>query len=172
MLKASGYTLIELVVVIVVLGILSVTALPRFLNFSSDANVSVVKGTAGALQSSVDLAHSKWIAIGAPTEITARDNVQLFGSDPSGTIDYNDSGWPAQSYSGTDTVLSTSNNDDCISLWETLLSEGSGSLAIDDSAQYKVEYQDVGICNYIYNRQPDLSIVYNSLSGRVSSITP
>jgi MSHA pilin protein MshA len=47
-MKSNGFTLIELVVVIVILGILSVTAAPRFLNIQSDARISVLKGFIGA----------------------------------------------------------------------------------------------------------------------------
>ncbi|WP_434360272.1 type II secretion system protein [Parasalinivibrio latis] len=51
----QGFTLIELVVVIVILGILSVTAAPKFLNFSSDAKKSAVKAIAGSMQEAATL---------------------------------------------------------------------------------------------------------------------
>jgi len=50
MRNQKGFTLIELIIVIVVLGILAVTAAPQFINFSSDARTSTVKGLKGALQ--------------------------------------------------------------------------------------------------------------------------
>lgn len=49
--KEQGFTLIELIVVIVILGILAVTAAPKFMNLTSDANSAVVKGLAGAIRS-------------------------------------------------------------------------------------------------------------------------
>ncbi len=49
MRTAKGFTLIELVVVIVILGILAVTAAPRFLNIQGDARAAVIEGVRGAV---------------------------------------------------------------------------------------------------------------------------
>jgi len=62
--KQKGFTLIELVVVIVILGILAATAAPKFIDLTGDARTSVMKGVQGSINSAVNLAHAKALVAG------------------------------------------------------------------------------------------------------------
>ncbi len=64
MRKQTGFTLIELVVVIVVLGILAVTAAPRFLNLQSDAREARLGGMKGAIASALGVGYGKMAIAG------------------------------------------------------------------------------------------------------------
>ncbi|WP_428448438.1 type II secretion system protein [Photobacterium nomapromontoriensis] len=59
MKRQGGFTLIELVVVIVILGILAVTAAPRFLNLQDDARASALQGLKGAIEGAAGITFGK-----------------------------------------------------------------------------------------------------------------
>lgn len=64
MKRNQGFTLIELIIVIVILGILAVTAAPKFLNFGTDAKRSTLSGVKGALESAGALVYGKAVIAG------------------------------------------------------------------------------------------------------------
>lgn len=81
--QQKGFTLIELIIVIVVLGILAVTAAPQFFNFSSDARASTVKGMEGSVKAASALVYAK--ALLSPNAATVKidqfDNEVTLTSD-------------------------------------------------------------------------------------------
>ena len=77
--KQKGFTLIELVVVIVILGILAVTAAPKFIDLSSDAHTGTLNAINASMQSAATLVHSKSLIAGNDKSSTA--TVKVNGTD-------------------------------------------------------------------------------------------
>ncbi|WP_415719977.1 type II secretion system protein [Photobacterium ganghwense] len=81
MKRQGGFTLIELVVVIVILGILAVTAAPRFLNLQGDARHSALTGLEGAMKGAAGIVYGKAAIQGLESEAgTANKSVTASGT--------------------------------------------------------------------------------------------
>lgn len=80
MKKQSGFTLIELVIVVVILGFLAVTAIPKFLDLTDQAKQANIEGMAGGFATAISLARAQWEAEGRPKDATNRNSVNYDGS--------------------------------------------------------------------------------------------
>lgn len=116
----GGFTLIELVVVIVILGILAAFAIPRFANIAKDARVSALNGLAGSLRSTSALIHGMALA---QNQGGATGTVTLEGL----TINLIN-GYPKASVVSTGGIIDALSNLDPTTY--TVLAPASGSITI------------------------------------------
>ena len=64
--KQQGFTIIELIIVVVILGLLAAAAIPRFTDVSSDAEDAALEGVAGGFASAVGIVRGEWELSGRP----------------------------------------------------------------------------------------------------------
>ena len=182
--SSKGFTLIELVVVIVILGILAATALPRFINLNRDAEQASFDSFVGAFRTGINLYHVRWQTQGQPDQAFVG-----FNSTPS------PQGYPV---GGAD--LTQIGEGDCRTIWQDVLADvdsptfirstsgwGSSIQAVDWSSNASQigsfgETSDI-FCHYVYTRafnngafsglagERVPAIQYNTRTGEVNAIT-
>lgn len=161
--KSQGFTLIELIIVIVILGILSVVAAPRFVDLSDDAEKAVFRATAGAFKDGIKHVHYAWIIRGEGQ--AQQDFIPI--SDPivGGDLSVNAAGFPADTR-GVSLTLNSDN--DCLDVWRAVLASQGAEVENDDSSDYEGTYIGANSCTYSLTSQPALTVQYNSNTGEVA----
>lgn len=87
--RQKGFTLIELVMVIVILGILAAIAIPRFIDLQSDARVATARGIGGAIAGAASILHAQYILnntvyMVGTNEAVASETAVLYNANISG----------------------------------------------------------------------------------------
>ena len=169
--KQTGFTLIELIVVIVILGIIAGFALPRFANLSEEAELAQAQGVASAIRVGAETVQSTFQMKGFSTRT---QNLSGYGD---GTIDTNNIGYPIGIDKGNANENIGRGNAGCVGVWNGLLENPPSVSHNTNNADYRsYRHTSNRVCSYVYRKNGDLGnrntgllvIKYDSRDGSVT----
>lgn len=159
--KNKGFTLIELVIVVVILGFLAATAIPKFIDLTEQAKQANIEGMAGGFATGVSLARSQWEAEARPKDSSGINLVDYDGTTVYLTSE--DSGSISPGYIvGTESTHGINGADqgldvtDCIAIWNSLLQQpptvasSVSDINGDDSYRYLASIDSSGASTLCY----------------------
>jgi MSHA pilin protein MshB len=171
-MKASGFTLIELVCVIVILGCLGALAMPRYLNLSDAAAHAQVTQQARAFSTAVQFVR---IVYDLRHRSGAVDNLPGYGA---GNVDTNANGYPTDTANANTIPNNATGANRCRNVFAGLLGGAvnicGGSLACTSSHDYRASTVAAQVCRFDYLEDPAPArfFTYNASNGSVVETNP
>ncbi|MFM2587406.1 type II secretion system protein [Vibrio sp. TBV020] len=166
-MRKSGFTLIELVVVIVILGLLAVVAAPRFLNLQESAREATLEGVAGAMEGVITQVNAKAAIAGLTPSLSNPGNQQDYILDFGiGTVEID---W------ATLCPESEGESADALTMFDFLTLETSGDLTTAIGNRHTVVGYDHSFSDSDLNSTnlttlpAGCYVIYDSFGGRGSS---
>ena len=171
-MRASGFTLIELVCTVVILGCLTAIAMPRYLDLSDAAAHAAVAKHAHAFSTAVQFVQIRY---SLNRKSGAVDNVAGFGS---GNVDTNASGFPTDTANANAIPNNLTGANRCRNVFNGILMAPAaicgGTIACGDTHDFQARTVAPQTCRYEYIADPDpvRFFTYNALTGVVAATNP
>ncbi|MDH3286807.1 MAG: type II secretion system GspH family protein [Betaproteobacteria bacterium] len=159
----TGFTVLELIIVIVITGLLAASAWPRFMELKEEAHRSSVAATAGAFRSAIGMANAACIA----SNFAGQDNLPSFGA---GNVDFNANCFPSSTNGRNGNV----NRNRCLQVWNGLLSPApSISTAPTGTTDFRAQGGGT-TCRYTYRKDAPTSrfFTYSTATGAIVVTNP
>jgi MSHA pilin protein MshB len=167
-----GFTLIELICVIVILGCLTTIAAPRFLNLADAAGRTSVEKHARAFALAVQFVRIRY---DLSRRSGAVDNLAGFAT---GTVDTNTNGYPVDTANANTIPNNATGANRCRNVFNAIINGPApicgGTLPCDDEHDFQALTAGAQVCrfNYIEDSEPARFFLYNATTGVVTATNP